>query len=527
MSRRLPNASSIFIIVLSLVTYFAVFADLDWSWQVRTGGDIVASGSLRLPDSFSYTIAGTPVHDFEWLYEVTLWAIWSLFDMGGLKLLRIILIVTPLLLVAWQLHREKVRWHGIALCIGLAIVILAPAWNLRPLYCTTIGLIVITAALHNHCKQAKPLSWGLVAAMLLWANLHPGVILGQALILGAISWEWLNRWLCWNQPLEAYWLRRLSVIGGVALAATLISPDPLDRLAYPFQPELAHPIMRIFTEMQPLYSLLAKPPFVLSLVYLVAALVGLTVILRFRQYRMWELALLLGLAFLANVAFRSTMDWLLIMLMLGGPHMKAVLGEAGRENRRRYWASSLLHVDRQVKKTLQSPLFRLQLGWLIAMCGVLLAISLVAPLARYMPDHEPIEWPRAALDYVENAEVSGRFFGPPDYGAYVGWRLKARGTVYADTRGFFFPPVLLEDSHFVPQLGPDWRRRIDRVLDEFKTDYFLLECTGPRGELWRQLRPHVGQPLFVDEHTVLFSADQVRQGLAILDSQSVAQGRGR
>jgi hypothetical protein len=89
-----------------------------------------------------------------------------------------------------------------------------------------------------------------------------------------------------------------------------------------------------------------------------------------------------------------------------------------------------------------------------------------------------------------------------------------------DTRGFFFPPVLLEDSCFVPQMTPDWRDRLERVLD-YGTDYFVLETTGPRGALWRALQPHV-QPLYVDQKSVLLSADQVRQGVRRLEDVPTA-----
>src|SRR5205823_4255715 len=92
-----------------------------------------------------------------------------------------------------QMQCEGVRWHGIALSIAVAVFVLAPAWNLRPLYCTTIGMLLVSTMLHNHCTGKQPLSWGLVAVMLLWANLHPGVITGQGLLFGAIVWEWLNR----------------------------------------------------------------------------------------------------------------------------------------------------------------------------------------------------------------------------------------------------------------------------------------------------------------------------------------------
>ena len=49
----------------------------------RTGELIVHTGTLRPPESFTYTIGGTSVPDFEWLYEVTLYAAWTGFGVGG------------------------------------------------------------------------------------------------------------------------------------------------------------------------------------------------------------------------------------------------------------------------------------------------------------------------------------------------------------------------------------------------------------------------------------------------------------
>src|SRR5207244_5464854 len=133
---------------------------------------------------------------------------------------------------------------------------------------------------------------------------------GQALLAGAIAWEWLNGWLKIQPPLEGAACRRLTWVGSLALVASCISPHPLERLLYPFRPELAHPIQRIFAEMQPLYRTLWQPPFTVVLVYLVAALVGIGVVLRFRHYRLWEVMLLLGLAGLATVAALSVGAWM-------------------------------------------------------------------------------------------------------------------------------------------------------------------------------------------------------------------------
>jgi hypothetical protein len=512
-----PNVLSIAFICLIAANYVGTFADLDFTWQIRTGERIVQSGSLRPPDAFTYTIAGESVPDFEWLYELILWAVWNVFGFGGLKLLKTFLVITPLLLVAWRLRVARVGWHGIALTLFVAIFILTPLWNLRPLYCTTIGLLLVSGWLHDHCTGRRPLTWWLPVVMLLWGNLHPGVITGQGLLAGAIAWEALNRRIRLNTPLGVPALRRLGIVGGVGLLATLATPNPLERLLYPLKPELAHPIMRVFAEMQPLYSFLASKPVLVVLVYGAAALVLLTVVLRLRRYRLWEIALLLGLAVLGNVAIRSLQDWLLVMLALGVPHVAALLAQAARADRRRRWVSSLLRVDRACKGAFSRPQLRLQPLWPAAAVGVLTVVSLVPPLSRRMPIQDSSAWPVGAVARIEQLGLRGRFFAYPDFGSYLGWRLGDRVKTYADTRGFFFPPHLLEDCHYLPQLAPDWRRRLERVLDEFGTNYFLLEIDGPRGQLWRSLRPHVGEPLYLDGQAVLLTEAQVRRGVRHLD----------
>jgi hypothetical protein len=523
--REGPNVFALAWITLLLANYFGTFADLDFAWQIRTGEQIVRHGTLRPPDAFTYTIAGQSIPDFEWLYELMLWAVWSGFGFGGLKLLKVLFVTAPFVLLGLRLHREGVRWYGIAVAIFTAIAVLAPAWNLRPLYCTTIGLLLVSGWLHDHCNGRRPLTWWLPGMMLLWSNLHPGVILGQGLLCGAIAWEWLNRRIRLNAPLDVAACRRLTWIGGLGIIATFLSPDPVERMLYPFKPELKDPVMRIFTEMQPLYHFSLRSPYLVNLAYVVAALVALTVVLRFRHYRLWEVALLAGLGVLANAAFRSLQDWLFILLALGVPHLAILLRQAMQADRRgcqqtraTVGARALriaFRFDRGCKHVLTAPLFRFQWFWPAMAVGVLAMVSLIPPLSRRMPLQDAREWPVALGHWLEANDVHGRVFAPPDYGSYVTWRLGDRARSYVDTRGFFFPPALLEDSCFVPQMTPGWRVRLERVL-EHGTDYFMLETTGPRGALWQTLQPHV-QPLYLDDKAVVLSASQVRQGVAHLD----------
>src|SRR5205085_528502 len=192
-----------------------------------------------------------------------------------------------------------------------------------------------------------------------------------------------------------------------------------------------------------------------------------------------------------NLAARCVQDWLFLLLAVGVPHLTALLKQAATHRRRTCPRGALplglqllLRTERACKRLLNAPPLRFQWHWPAAVLLLLAAVSLIPPLARRMPIQNAELWPVAALDWVEAQGLHGRFFGPPDYGSYVGWRLGERGRCYVDTRGFFFSAELLEDSHYVPQLGPDWRLRLGRIF-AYGTDYFLLETTGPRGQLWR------------------------------------------
>ncbi len=521
---------SLILLTLLLLNYFLPFGDLDYTWQVQTGAQVVRTGQLRIADEFSYTLGGKVLPDFEWLYEVILWVVWCALGEAGLHLLKALLVVLPLLLVGWRMRVQGVAWYAALASLGLAVIILIPVWNLRPLSCTTIGLLLLSGWLHDHCSGRRPLSWETPLLMLLWTNMHPGVITGQGMLAGAIAWEWLNRWVRLNEPLSRAACWRLTVFGGLGLLATLVCPGPLERLHYTFNPDLAHPIMRAFSEMQPLPRVAMHPPYLVGLTYLVAEVVGATLLFRFRRYRLWEVATLLGLTVLGNFAMRSLQDWLLMMLALGMPHVGALVLRGSQWYRRNRRISSALTIrawgvvwslDRLARHTLGLPAWRFQPRWLLAGALALVLLTL-APMARQIPFQPARECPVAAADFIERAGLHGRFFASPNHGAYLRWRLGPRVQSYADTRGFFFPPRILEDCYFLPRLKEHWEERLERVL-AYQTDYFLLENRGPFGALAQQLEGKA-IPLYRDERTVLYRAEEVQRvlGSATLSRENPA-----
>jgi hypothetical protein len=491
---RIPNALTILVFVLMGAAYLAPFGDLDYTWHVRTGGEIIARGQLRPPDTLSYTITDQPVPDFEWLYEVILWEVWSHFGIGGLQFLKVVCIAAPLWLLVLRLRREDIAWPAITAALLAAIVVLSPGWNLRPMTCSTVGLMLLAGALHDHCTGKQRLPFWLPLLMAVWGNLHPAVIQGQALLAGAIGWELINQRLKLNAPLSVPDCRRLVGIGGFALAATFIGPNPIERLLYPLNPALRHPIMRAFVEMQPLPALIDRIPLSIVTAYVVALLVGWSCIIHFRRYRLWEIAFLLTLTVLANTAARSLQDWLLNMIALGMPQVTRLLS-----------ARPYFHI-------LDNPWLRCQPRWLLGGFTTLFLLSLFPSITSRLPFREIPEWPAAGVNWIEAHDLHGRFFAYPDYGSYLTWRLDGRVRTYVDTRGFYFPPQILEDSYLLPEMQPDWRERLARVFS-FGTDYFFLETSGPRGAFWHYLHERCDTPVYIDDQCVLLTAEQVRKAV--------------
>src|SRR3954447_24556923 len=154
-----PNVFSVVVLALMGLNYFVPFGDLDYTWQIRRGEQILETGDLVPPDSFTYTIAGQRPPEFEEAYEVGLAAIWRAFGYGGLKLLKTVLVILPLFLLGWRLRQLSVPWHQVYAAVGVAVIVLIPCWNLRPYYFTTLGLFATTWMLQDHCSGRRPLSW--------------------------------------------------------------------------------------------------------------------------------------------------------------------------------------------------------------------------------------------------------------------------------------------------------------------------------------------------------------------------------
>jgi len=498
-----PNAFSALVLLVLVCVYLSPPSDLDYCWQIRTGERILETGRVLQTDSFSYTIAGKSLPDHEWLYEVLLALVWRGTGDAGMKFVRVALFAAPLAVLAWQLRSRCVRRHVVALTLLACALVCFYFERLRPMVCSTVGLQLVAGWLHDHCHGRRRLDWRLPLTMLLWGNLHPAVIMGQALLLGAIAWEWLS-YLRWRDNLSS--ARGLTLWAGLALLASLVAPDPVGRFFYPFAPELRHPAQRLFQEIRPPWSYLGAKPYVLDFALLLGVLFAIVLIKRRREFRGWEWCLLLGVFGLFATATRGTIDWLMITAALAVPQLGPMVRDLNL--RRSRVGRVVLVADRVVKKILQGPFLKPQVWWPAAWFGVLALISL-SPLGERLPGRENKRWPTEAVNWIaaNGLPTPGpwNIFSGSDQGTYLFWRLRGDVRVYSDTRGFYYPGDLLLDSYYLPDADAEWPQRLERAIAN-GSQYFLLPVES---KMWKLLEPHGPATLYRDDKYVLLSANQI------------------
>ncbi len=116
----------------ALVALVVPLPAVDLAYQVRAGNEILASGALPAVDTWTFTIAGTPWVDQQWLAQVWLAVGHALGGWELLAVLRAVLVAatTGLLIATARERGASPRTSAILAMAAFALA--APALALRP-----------------------------------------------------------------------------------------------------------------------------------------------------------------------------------------------------------------------------------------------------------------------------------------------------------------------------------------------------------------------------------------------------------
>jgi tetratricopeptide (TPR) repeat protein len=165
----------VLVLANALAAGLRTVSDTDMGWHLATGRYVVQHHAIPSTDVLSYTAAGTP-----WIYPpfagVLLYLIYSAGGYAGLSVFCALACVAT---VAYLVRRRDLASIVLAMC---AIEPIAFRTGPRADLFNTIFLAVFLGELWAFQRGWSKRLWVLPLTMLLWVNLHPGFILGLAVI---------------------------------------------------------------------------------------------------------------------------------------------------------------------------------------------------------------------------------------------------------------------------------------------------------------------------------------------------------
>ena len=391
----------------------------DLWWHLASGREIWARHGIPRTDPFSFASDRGPWLDHGWLFQTLLY---PLHAAGGSLLLQLVQVLI-VFAIAWlgfrELGRSGVSRPVALLTMAIALAVVKPRLALRPELLTLLFLAILLTWLR---KERWPVV-GVMLMSLIWANVHPGVILGGLVLL-----VWC----------VAGWIGRRAILMLVTFSLPLIAtPYGIESVLFPFR--LRELVMRggyVNPEWQPA-TFLNHP-----LLYLAIATAALLFVTSKSEGRLQRAVVALLLAVFAVQYQRNVGAFGVALPFLVAP-------ELARE-----WS---LNVRR-----------------LAAAAAALIAGYSLFTFTRPGLGIDRREIAVDATAFVKQAGVRGRVFNQAKFGGYLIWALYPGEKVLIDGRNEVYTGLLPRLAEAVGD-GRKWRR----FLDEQRIEWAMIGYNNP------------------------------------------------
>jgi hypothetical protein len=499
---RLPRDPSLIAAVLLGVVAFAGVAlkpvtDADVWWHLRAGADLLAGRPGAFVESWSFTAAGRPWINHEWLAELVFALVQSMAGGAGVVAFTALVMAVVALLLARTAAIERLPAPLIAFGVALGALAAGSRFVPRPQIVTYLCLALLLERLASErvrragelrdpaYANAAPLRPMFLLALFLiqvvWTNAHgpvPGLAIGSLLVLGG--------------ALPGLALARRGLVMATLAVASVAHPQGwqplLEYVPHLLEGGLYQSTIREWLPLtHPEQAGLAEAPATWLMAGLAAA-TALFGLLHPAGRRQWGYGVLLvGLAVAPFSSVRHR-DLLAIALV---PAVAALIGAAVRG--RRPFALPL------------------PIAILVSAAALFLAVIPGLGLFRYpaawppRPGISEAAFPAAAVDFIEAGRIGSRIFNAYDYGGYLAHRLPASHRIFIDGRYFVYGEPLYEEYLEIRDGNPRARER----LGAHGADLLVVRYpeAGGYGGLATQARTWRDWALvFFDDATLVYAA---------------------
>ena len=421
-------------------------AEPDIWWHLRNAAYLFQHHSFPSVDTYSFTAAGSPWMNFEWLSEVPFFLAFKALGLQGLLLVYFSLLVLIYIGVYHRSCRAGADCKDATLVTLLAIFLGVVSIGPRTLLVGWLCMVGLLLVLDRFQRTGKGL-WLLPPLFALWINLHGSWIFGVVVLVltiasGLVEGEWglvvARRWTSGE-------LKKLLSVFAASLAALLLNPFGYKMVLYPFDLLFRqHGAMQYVQEWQSVDFSTGDG----------------------------KLALLVILALLAAGLF-SRRRWKLDEVLLTAFALWAALSHA-----RFLFFAGLVLVPILAPRLKLFPPYQRELDkpWLNAgiMAAVVGSLIFFFPSAARLQQKVDEQYPTAALQFMQRQQLKGRIFNQYVWGGYMEWNAPELKPFIDGRADIFVYNGILDDHRKATTIEEPFQ-----ILDKYQIDEALLKPEWP------------------------------------------------
>jgi len=441
--REILSTRCVFVAIV-VVGLFAMAAgsvtDPDVWWHLRTGQLTLANRAVFHTDPYSFTRAGEPWINHEWLFDVFLYLLYRAGGWGGLILAFAAITSVSFLLLFVRCAGRPYIAGVVAIWAALASI---PLWGVRPQMISLL-LVSVLLVVRDRARNHPALWWWMVPVMLLWVNLHAAYALGIALMALFLAGEALDiifGFQTWAASAPYSWTLSRALLACAAVVP--LNPYGLKMYGYPVATLRSAAMQRYIAEwFSPNFH---QPNYLPLLLFLLASIVATAALSR----RMRPSGLLL-LA-VTMVAALHSVRHAPIYVLVAAP----LLCEAAQ---RRVETRAPFRSAKPTRASLRSV--AVPNGALLLVCAIAAAIHVRAVILR-QPQVEAASFPSTAVSFLHSSAPSRALFNSYDWGGYLIWKLFPQ-RVFIDGRADLYGDTFMEQYSNTYYVTRDWQQSLDR-----------------------------------------------------------------
>ncbi len=464
--------------------------DPDFFWHLKTGEWIWQHKALPSDDPFTYTLQNH--HDKRvhyiltgyWLAELIFYWFYAAGGLDGILILRFILL--GLLTYAMVIRRkgDSLLYGGLLLMFLTCFLETFPLE--RPQVFSFLFFAVLLFLLDrirdNASFGGKGIYFFFPALMLVWANTHPGFVLGLAVLVLYTIMEGVKFFHPSLRPMKPLAYKRFALLCVLGIVITLLNPNGFHVFAELNQPAFHTSSNVEYMSTPDAFTTFSAFGIILYWLVLLLTITGLVV--NIRKIDITESLLLAGAGYFSF----TTLRYVPIFLIAALPAASGFFG-----------GGKLLKPARIVVLAIS------------IISGIFFSWNERSNLANVKSGNWMDEglFPVKAADFIRENNLQGNMYNPAYWGGYLMWKLAPDRKVFSDGRVLDYSigrqSLSISRATATPVGGaPAWKA----MLEGYRVAYIVTPYCSLSGGIiplfYALLNDSEWQPVFSDYNSVIF-----------------------